>query len=109
MNCKVKQGCLTSESCCILLWLAFTLFPVSVVTAADNRKIDESQQKEVKAEMKGYVGDENGEPVSYRIGKWNAERGYNRCGRYIHYTVGKERIIDHFICWVPEENGSGKR
>lgn len=48
MNCKVKQGCLTSESCCILLWLAFTLFPVSVVTAADNRKIDESQQKEVK-------------------------------------------------------------
>lgn len=63
MNCKVKQGCLTSESCCILLWLAFTLFPVSVVTAADNRKIDESQQKEVKAEMKGYVGDENGEPV----------------------------------------------
>ena len=55
MNCKVKQGCLTSESCCILLWLAFTLFPVSVVTAADNRKIDESQQKEVKAEMKGYV------------------------------------------------------
>ena len=42
MNCKVKQGCLTSESCCILLWLAFTLFPVSVVTAADNRKIDES-------------------------------------------------------------------
>ena len=22
MNCKVKQGCLTSESCCILLWLA---------------------------------------------------------------------------------------
>ena len=62
MNCKVKQGCLTSESCCILLWLAFTL-----------------------------------------------ERGYNRCGRYIHYTVGKERIIDHFICWVPEENGSGKR
>ena len=63
MNCKVKQGCLTSENCCILLWLAFTLFPVSVVTAADNRKIDESQQKEVKAEMKGYVGDENGEPV----------------------------------------------
>lgn len=45
MNCKVKQGCLTSENCCILLWLAFTLFPVSVVTAADNRKIDESQQK----------------------------------------------------------------
>lgn len=41
MNCKVKQGCLTSESCCILLWLAFTLFPVSVVTAADNRKIDD--------------------------------------------------------------------
>ena len=64
MNCKVKQGCLTSESCCILLWLAFTLFPVSVVTAADNRKIDESQQKEVKAEMKGYVGDENGEPLN---------------------------------------------
>ena len=50
MNCKVKQGCLTSESCCILLWLAFTLFPVSVVTAADNRKIDESQQKEVHTE-----------------------------------------------------------
>ena len=52
MNCKVKQGCLTSESCCILLWLAFTLFPVSVVTAADNRKSDESQQKEGKGEMK---------------------------------------------------------
>ena len=90
MNCKVKQGCLTSESCCILLWLAFTLFPVSVVTAADNRKRRACYW-------------------SYRIGKWNAERGYNRCGRYIHYTVGKERIIDHFICWVPEENGSGKR
>ena len=72
MNCKVKQGCLTSESCCILLWLAFTLFPVSVVTAADNRKIDESQQKEVKAEMKGYVGDENGEPV---IGASVVEKG----------------------------------
>lgn len=107
MNCKVKQGCLTSESCCILLWLAFTLFPVSVVTAADNRKIDESQQKEVKAEMKGYVGDENGEPV---IGATVLESGtQNGVIRYIHYTVGKERIIDHFICWVPEENGSGKR
>ena len=45
MNCKVKQGCLTSESCCILLWLAFTLFPVSVVTAADNRKITRASKK----------------------------------------------------------------
>ena len=78
MNCKVKQGCLTSESCCILLWLAFTLFPVSVVTAADNRKIDESQQKEVKAEMKGYVGDENGktpaESLLLELPYWKVER-----------------------------------